>query len=93
MDTAFIEEILKAERNLDMPVVEEKFRVIESEMSRTVVIDKELTQRLESNQFVHRREIMIGAPKSGQAGIWNVSSKRFPVEMDYFTGTLLMTVF
>ena len=41
-----------------MPVVEEKFRVIESEMSRTVVIDKEFVQRLESYQFVHRREIM-----------------------------------
>ena len=27
-------------------------------MSRTVVIDMELVQRLESNQFVHRREIM-----------------------------------
>jgi len=78
-------EIAKAERNLKFPDVEEKFKVISSNTA-TVIVDKELVERIRNHEKIKQRDI-----QDNSVQIWHYKVDKIPgavVEIEGYSGIL-----
>jgi hypothetical protein len=89
-----MEDILKAERNADFPMVEELFRVIASN-TITAVVDSALIQRLDRGERVSRDDLQAGSVQIWQdrANDWGAADfelipglKKWTLPYDSFLG-------